>query len=50
MISKLQELKLRFREKLEADPTFSITYREKIVLILDAAIEDVFNKFRGDRG
>ena len=48
MKSKVNQLKTRFREKLEADPTFSGTYRGRIMLMLESAIAEVFDKFKGD--
>lgn len=50
MKNRIDQLKTKFREKLEADPSFSGIYRGKVMQMLDAAIHEVFDTFRGDRG
>ena len=42
MKQKLSRLKTRVKERLEADPTLSGTYRGKVMIILDSVIKEVF--------
>jgi hypothetical protein len=42
MKTKLNQLKTRVKERLDADPTLSGTYHGKVMIILDSAIKEVF--------
>lgn len=41
MKTKLHELKIRMKQKLDADSSFSGTYRGKVMRLLEKAIEEI---------
>ena len=46
MNQKLNQLKTRVKERLEADPSMSGTYRGKMMIILDSVIKEVFGDIK----